>query len=374
MVIPAVMMLSPVYAARTPGFSMSAFNAAVPSSAESAVFSPIAFEFDCAVLSEAYGPIEKAKFVEALGALVGYEHIFKPIRERYAAAVSNDFSLVSARALLTPSLKSVTAKYRTYIQNEYSVQACPVRPVTDGAESFLRAAMDGEMEDFRVPEDAAQPKRFSFYDLESFRCAWRDPFPTANIRKLAFTAADGSRRETEMMSDVRPAELWTTDRFTMLRLAMTDGSWFHAVLPADGAPLDSIRADFAGEKFDTALVMMRSITDPGVYKGPAVIVLPRFALDTASDLAPAFRAFELPLGGFKEIDLGGAGSLHRTVQRTRFSLDVKGAGGKTVVRKSAAEEVRADKHTKKFIANRPFLFFVFHAPTQSVPVAGVYVK
>ena len=360
-----------LFAARTPGLSMGMFNDAVPGSVKTAVFSPLAYELDCAVISEAFGPLEKAKFVEALGALVGYEHIYKPIRDRYEAARTNDFSLVSARAFLTPSLRMISAKYRSSMQSEYDAHACPFKPVPDGAESFLKTAMDGKMEDYRVPQAALDSKRVSFVDLEAFRAHWAEAFPTANTRKLAFTAGDGKKSEIEAMTDLRIAETWTTPRFTMLRLPMTDSSFFYAVLPAAGEKLDTIRGEFAGEKFNTALVMLRSVTETGVAKGPVAVVLPKFSLCSTVDLAPAFRAEGLPIGAFKEISMGD-GALETVEQRVRFTLDESGPGGVSLERKKAEDEVRADAKTLKFICNRPFLFFVYHEPTRSVPVAGIF--
>lgn len=357
-------------AERTAGFSMSAFNSVVPGSVRSAVFSPYAFELDSAVISEAFGSIEKSKFVEALGALVGYENVYRPIVERYDAAVSNDFRLVSARAFLTSSLRLIDPKFRSYIQSEYNAQSCPVRPSAAGAESYFKAAMDGEMEDFRIPAAADVVKGVSFVDLESFRCRWAEPFPTANTRRIAFVSENGVRSEITAMSDVRAAELWETDRFTMLRLPMCDGAFFHAVLPATGNNLASVRGEFAAEKLNTALVVIRSITESGVYRGNVAVVLPKMTLDTVVDLKPAYLANALPIGGFKDIDLGET-PLSCISQRVRFSLDESGPGGRFIERKHASEEVRVAK-SRRFVCNRPFLFFVYHEPTRTIPVAGIF--
>ena len=359
-------------AGRTPGFSMSAFNAVIPDSTKSAVCSPYAFEIDSVVISEAFGPIEKSKFVEALGVLVGYENVYRPIADRYASAVTKDFRLVSARAFLASSLRLIAPRFRSYIQSEYNTQACSVKPSAEGAESYFRAAMDGEMEDFKIPAavDAIRGRGVSFVDLESFRCHWAEPFPTANSRQISFVGEDGVRSEVPAMADVRAAELWETDRFTMLRLPMCDGAFFHAVLPASGNKLSSVREDFAADKLDTALVMIRSITDPGVYRGSVAVVLPKITIDTVVDLSPAYRSNRLPIGGFNDIDIGQA-PLSCVLQRVRFVLDESGPRGRCVERKSVNEEISVAK-SRRFICNRPCIFFVYHEPTRTIPVAGVF--
>ena len=355
------------FAGRTAGFSMSAFNTVVSASSASAVFSPLSFELDCALISEAFGPVEKAAYVEALGALVGYDSVYRPILENYAESATNGFSLVSARAFLVPSLRFVTPRYRSFVQSEYRAQVCPVRPAADGAESFLRAAMDGEMEDFSVPGDVLVSRGASFCDLESFRCSWAEPFPRDNTCRRDFTAANGDRRPVEMMSDVRSADVWTTERFSMLRLPMTGGAWFFAVLPAEGVPLAAVRGDFAAEKFDDAMVVFRAAADPSVYHGMVSVGLPKFAVDTVVDLKPAFLSFSLPIGGFKEIFPGQEAVLCSVGQRTRFVLDERGPGGTEAVAVPCG-----GGSARKFVCDRPFLFFVYHEPTRTVPVAGIF--
>lgn len=358
------------FAERTPGFSMAAFKAAVPRSSSDAVFSPFPFELDCALISEAFGPMEKAVYVEALGALVGYDSVFKPISEQYTGLATNDFVLVSARAFLASSIRLVTPKYRSFIQDEYRTQVCPVRPVADGAESYLKATMDGEMEDFSVTEGLRPLRGVSFCDLESLHCRWSVPFPKDATRPCDFVSADGSVRSVAMMNDVRTADIWKTDRFSMLRLPMTCGAFFFAVLPSEGAALDSVREDFAAEKFDAAMVAFRAVADPSVFHGTVSVALPRLAIDSVVDLKPVLQTLALPIGGFKEILLEKSGTLDSVIQRTRFVLDERGLRDPSA---EASRSAPADRgEVRKFICNRPFLFFVYHEPTRSVPVAGIF--
>lgn len=362
----------PAVAGRTPGFSMSAFNTVVPSSARSAVFSPFAFELDCAMISEAFGPIEKAAYVEALGALVGCEGVYRPISERYAASATNGLSQVSARAFLVSSLGLITPKYRAFVQSEYHAGVCPVRPAAVGAESFLRAKMDGVMEDFRIPAGLSPSKGAAFIDLESTSCRWVVPFPESSVRASVFTAAGGARTEVAMMSGCRDADIWNADRFSMLRMPMADGAFFFAVLPEEGVPLDSVRGAFAAEKFDSSIAVFGAVADPSVFHGRVEVSLPRFTLDTSVDLRPAFLAFGLPLGGFKEIAIGADVTLSGVCQRTRFSLDGRGSEDLSAERKAFDGGIAGGRETRKFVCDRPFLFFVYHEPTRTVPVAGIF--
>lgn len=368
----SLLLAGSAYAGRSPGFSMSAFNTVVPSSSATKVFSPYSFELDCVVISEAFGPIEKAVYVEALGALVGYDSVYKPILDSYSASVTNGMTMSSARAFLASSLRMISPKYRSFIQSEYGAHACPVRPTVDGAESFLRVSMDGEMEDFRVTDELTNAKGVSFCDLVSFRYPWADPFPKDNTRKSAFVTAAGVRREVMMMSDRRNADVWKGERLSVLRLPMTDGAFFFAALPESGTPLDSIRGGFAAEKLDEALVVFKAVADPAVYHGPVDVSIPRMTVDSIVDLKPAFLAFGLPLGGFKELSIGADSTLGAIMQRTRFVLDERGPADFRVKSADADASSTSSRDVRKFVCDRPFLFFVYHEPTRTIPVSGIY--
>lgn len=356
-------------AERTPGFSMSAFNILVPSSAHSAVFSPFSFEIDCALISEAFGALEKAVYVEALGALVGYDSVYKPITRRFLNSATNDFSLISARAYLSPSLRLIATKYRSFIQSEYGAHVCPIQPTEKVAENFMRVEMDGQMEDFRVPEEAMTPNGVSFCDLEVFSCRWAEPFPTSATCRVAF-AGEG-KGEVEMMSDVREAEILKEERYSVLRLPMAEEASFFVALPDAGETLDSIRGNFAAEKFDELLATFRT-KNVTVVGGPAEVSIPKFTTDTIIDMKPAFFRFALPLGGFKDILIYPDSALKVTSQRVRFSLDERGPGGSVIGRKGAGANLPAVPGVRRFVCNRPFLYWVVHEPTRTVPVAGVF--
>lgn len=370
-VLLSLLLAASAYAGRSPGFSMSAFNTAVPSSSATTVFSPYSFELDCVVISEAFGPIEKAVYVEALGALVGYDSVYKPIQANYSASVSNGIAMVSARAFLASSLRMISSRYRAFIQSEYGANACPVSPTVDGAESFLRVSMDGEMEDFRVTGAMIKAKGVSFCDLEAFRCSWAEAFPKDNTRKSAFVTSGGVRREVMMMSDRRSAYVWKGGRFSVLRLPLRGGAFFFAALPDSGVPLDSIRGEFAAEKLADALVAFKAVADPAVYHGPVDVSIPRMTVDSLVDLKPAFLASGLPLGGFKELFLGADSTLGAIIQRTRFVLDERGSAD-VGAESGDADTASSSRDVRKFVCDRPFLFFVYHEPTRTIPVSGIY--
>lgn len=352
-------------------FGADAFNRAVSASAKgTVVFSPLSFEIDSVALSDAFDPITKAHFAETIGVLSDFEGVYGQIlRTLSDSAETNRFSFVSARAMCLPDMRMASVPYRRDIQRIFSAEVCPATP-KDGAECWLRTMLNGDMEDFDIPLGAVSADRYAFYDLASVRFSWLEPFPTSNTRKIAFMTADGSRREVEAICDIRRADLWENRRFTMLRLPLADGAWFYALLPNGDLKLSDIRAELSSAKIDDLFTVMNSVTVTGVSHGPVAIVIPKMDVTSTLDLVGVFGYFRFPLKGFSRLDSGMRPALVK--QRVRFRLDEQGLDEEPLVEKRPEDVIHADENTKRFVLNRPFLFFICHDPTGTMPLAGQF--
>ena len=220
------MALAAAYAHGSPSharFGADAFNRVVSAAAGgNTVFSPHSFEIDCAVFACAFDAIVKARYAEQLGAMKGIEQIYGPLHGHVRSlAATNRFSLKSARAMCLPDVRLAHLAYRRDIQDLFGAEVCMARAAA-GVENWLRASMDGAMEDFSLPDAPAEAGRYSFYDLTDVRLSWRDPFPTGNTRRIPFRREDGSAVEVDAMCDLRPVEAWECRRFTLVRLPLAD--------------------------------------------------------------------------------------------------------------------------------------------------------
>lgn len=352
-------------------FGSDAFNRAVSaSSKDTAVFSPLSFEIDSVALSDAFDPITKAHFAETLGVLSDFEGVYgEMLDELRGAGATNRFSFVSARALCLPDMRMASVAYRRDIQSLFSAEICPASP-KEGAESWLRSMLDGDMEEFSIPLGSVSSGRYAFYDLASIRFSWQEAFPTANTRRIHFLLDDGSRREVDAMCDIRLADMLETRRFLMVRLPLADGAWFYAMLPNGGLTVRDIRPEFSSTKIDEILTVMKSVTVSGVSHGPVALVVPKMDVTSTIDLTGVFGYFRFPLKGFARLD--GEMRPAAVRQHVRFRLDEQGLDAEPLVEKPAESVVRADATTKRFILNRPFIFFVYHEPTGTIPVAGQF--
>ena len=365
-----------VWAGRMPGFNMEAFNAGVPAGTlESKVFSPLGFELDSVMMANAFEPIAKSHFAETLGVLTGLEGTYVPIlRHLREVSSTNRLSYVSARAFLVPDFRKVSAAYAQDLQRDFQAEVTLAFP-KEGAECWFRAMMEGDMEDFEIPMDTAKSERNSFYELASMHISWAEPFPVGNRRKKAFFPNVGdfkTRVLTDMMCDIREVELYTGKTYTMGRLPMADGAWFYAVLPHNGTSLKAVREQLTEKNFGDLLVMMDSITEAGIYKGPAVVAIPTIDQTSVNDLTGAMGHFKFPVQGYLKLNGDIPGRDFRQV--VRFRLDEQGVDAEPLKAKPREQQVHLDKGKEihSLVLNRPFLYFVYHEPTKSVIVMGQY--
>lgn len=357
-------------AARHIGFETDAFNRIYPASfAKSVVFSPASFELDCAVIAETLETIPKAGVSETMGVVIDFESTYRPILEAYAER-TNGLQVTSARGFCVPDMKASSPTFRQQLERVYGVEVLRAFP-THGAESWFRAAMDGEMEDFRVPVDLMRQGRFAYYDLVSVAVAWRDPFPVENTRKIKFRKTpDAEPQSVVCMSDVRRADTWETKEYELLRLPLKDGAWFFALLPKAGFGLAEARADLSSVEIDHLLTVVTSVTDPRVAHGPCAIVLPRLELRSRLDFTATLTYFRVPVKGLRHV--AGDLSAREYVQFAKFSLVEQGPGEEPLVRKPPEEVIALTPDVKRLVFNRPFLFFVYHEKTKTIPIAGQY--
>lgn len=358
-------------AASNAGFGLDAFNRSVSAAARgNAVFSPISFEFDCVVISEAFGALTRAKYAETMGVLNGLENVYQPIYERLSNASENRFQFLSARGFCLPDERKTHPAYRAWMQRTFSAEAFS-HDFTKGASCWFRARMEGTMEDFSLPEREIREGFYSFYDLVSVHCSWREPFPTNNTRTIVFHLEDGSTNAMPAMCDVRIADVWERKNHTVMRLPLADESWLFVLLPKEGLSVRDIRGEITSSKFIDLTGGIKSITEPNITHGATTIVLPKIDVQLESDIKPAFAYFGFPISDMERMEKGIRPKNIR--QRVRFRMDEKGLDDRPLAEKPVDQIVATVPGSQRIVLNRPFLFFVYHEPTTTIPVVGQFM-
>lgn len=348
-------------AGRTVGFGADSFNRVVPGNyAKNAVFSPFSFEFDVVLFADASDPIERANVAETLGVLAELDGVYVPLYR--------ECPFISARAFCVPEPKKISPVFRKALQDNYDACVLKTFP-SNGAEAWLKTTMNGEMENFAIPNKVAVKERFAYFDLVSMCFDFDEPFPLSNTRELPFETAEGQKKRVPMMVDARVADTWETSRFSALRLPMKGGNTFYALKPKGEATLDDVRRAISSERIDILLSIMGSITESGVSRAPVVIALPKMDLSSSFELAPAMRYFRFPS---KKLQVMGEELQASAIrQHARFRLDENGAS-QAIETKKPEQEIRVDKSTKRLFFTSPFVFFVYNQETSSLLAVGQY--
>ena len=357
-------------AIRHVGFDIDAFNRAYPSTyARSFVFSPASFELDCVLIAESLDTISKANVSSAMGVLIDFPSAYKPVLEAFDDR-TNGFSVVSARGFCVPDIASVSRPFHTHIQTEYCSEVMRLLP-KEGAEAWFRAMLDGEMEGFEISANVARSGRYSLYDLVSVSAAWEEPFPLENTKTVPFYPDDSTNSiGVVCMSDVRVAEFLDEKEYYVLRLPLKGGAAFFAVLPKKGFGLDGAKADMTSMEIDGVIASFGSDANPRRRLVPCAITLPRLELASKTDISGVFSYFRVPTSGLSQVSLSSsAGEL---AQFARLSLTEHGRNERALVRKGEDEMIPVTPETKELLFDRPFLFFIYHEGTGTIPVAGQF--
>lgn len=326
-----------------------AFNRAFPATfKKSAVFSPVSFETDCAIVAESLQTIPKANVSEKMGVTVDFPSTYQPIIEAYESARTNGLKVVAARGFCVPDIRKSSSAHRQYLERTYGVEVLRSYPA-QGAESWFRATMEGEMESFELAPSVVKSDRYAFYDLISVEPSFLEPFPVANTRKM---------KGVDCLSDVRLVEMAEMSKFSILRLPLKDDAFFYALLPKGETSLETLRGEI-GNVVGLALI-----------KTPCAIVLPKLSLKTRIDLLPLMRASQVPTKGLNMVT--GEVSAKEYAQEVRFRLAENGSWEQPLREKDPKDVVPLTSEVKRLVMTRPFVFFVYHEPTGTILVAGQY--
>jgi len=351
-------------------FGLDAFNRAVSAATKSnAVFSPVAFEFDSVIFSEAFDTLVRAKYAERMGVLNGLENVYRPKYDRLTDADGRGFRFLSAFAFFVRDQRKSNILYRKWMQDAFSAEVHSFES-RHGAERWFHAKMNGEMEDFALDTSAVCDGFYSFYNLVSISCSWVSPFPTSNTRDIKFKCADGSFESVSAMCDLRIADVWERKKDVIIRLPLKDDAWFYALMPSEDVELRNARDAISSATIQDILTGFKSVTELGVTHGPTAIVLPLLDVMSESDLKLPFSYFRLSLDGMTKLE--AESQPRRLRQLVRFHLDETGYQNTPVAEKPSDELVKASKETKRIALNRPFLFFIYHEPTETIPIVGQY--
>ena len=389
------------FAARTSEFGVNIFNTSVePVALSNAVFSPIAFELDCAVFAEACDPISRANTAEALGVLTELLHFYQPIYQRLSAP-TNGYSFVTARAWCLPDIRLAYIEFRKRIWERCGAAVCSSFP-PKGAERFLLSMMDGEMEDFCMPLPSFAKSHYSYFDLVSEKVTiTTNAMPQAQIRTGEFHKLTGEVSQVPFLYCNRAnVDYCRSQYWQIVRLELEGGAWLYLVRPAENFSFVDMRHQLTPAALYGAMSSVLSLTEKDAGSAYCELSFPLIDMTGETDLAAGFRLALVPSQGFDFIDRSLTTRHAKQRARVRISppkATTGDAAQSPETEKKAAGEEEEDassvaaydpsaqwrvakeqwqaprKNAGVFDFSSPFLFMIYHPELDIVTSIGQYM-
>jgi len=293
-----------------------------------------------------------------------------------------DGSLHSANMMYTDQKFAVNPEYQTHLQGEYHATAESVDFVNEAeaARKLINTRVQNETRDKIVdllpPGVLNEATRLVLVNAVYFKGMWSDPFRVSNTTEMDFTNINGEKVKVPMMSAKRDVMTGTHDdiKARSISLDYSNGFSMLVVLPNKDSNIETL------EKALAKKTISGIINDS--FKTELSIKIPKFKLEYekslkgivakmgASDLMTAGVADMSGIGG-EQGDLYVSDVLHKAVVDVNEEGSEAAAATGVVIMTRMMAVMNRDP---PFIADRPFLFFVYDQHTLVPMFAGRYVK
>lgn len=383
------LLLLPAFAfGRLTAFEGEALARAVPVQfGGGAVFSPVWFEFDCAVIAGLAEPEARERMRTRMDVLVeSIDAYFAPLyRVCSSMTVSNAVETASARFLAVGDPSRVDAGLRVWMQRTYGMETCR-STFAEGVDAWVRAKMDGRMEDFAMPPEIESENRYSLFDIIFMRPSWRTPFSPEGDRRAGFACEGGGSVSLQYFTATANFVTYETEKWAVVRLPLRDRSWFYAAVPKEAVTLGEMRRELTYTRLRNVLTVMGAGRALQANRGPVEVWLPAFSVTSDVDVSGIMAHFGFSLGPFRSLGEDARPGLLR--QRVVFRVDrgtalpapPAGADGRMRTDDEADDDGEGmappvgavRREPRVFELNRPFLFFVHHVPSDTMTVYGQF--
>lgn len=342
---------------------IDAFNASVPTnSAETVAFSPFSFELDCCVFAEALDPIGRANVSEKLSVMSDFTTAYYPILDTFEEmATSNNLVFLSARTLGVNEISRVNAEFKRRLfelkMNSSISLPCPHK----GAERWIKAKLDGRMEDFAMPLGKSNHYQYQLVDAAVVSVALL-PDADCGTSEGNFRKDDGELVKIPFLTFRARVDYLKTAEKTIIRIPLRGGAFLYVMMPEGEASLTDIRNAITGSSIHPLTL---EPFDPGLRgtgKGVCEISIPKMDFISTVDFEKGMEALGIPQQDILYLypDL----RLRSAHQAVRFILNEGN------VPQDNKEVVGTATFKTSF--NRPFLFFVYFPEVNVITVIGQF--
>lgn len=221
-----------------------------------------------------------------------------------------------------------------------------------------------------------------------FKGKWQIPFQPNKTRELFFTNLDGSKVKTEMMTETfKDSIIYFEDekyKAVELRYKALENKKvvsMYLILPKNKADLN-IAESWNSETFDYKTNFFAALKNSYVFDGKVFVQIPKVTMDIKNNLVKNFkamginRAFTNDAEFFnivKDVSL----KIDNATHQAKVEIDEQGTRAAAVTEITMLETTALPpqyRKTAEFIADRPFLFVIRDAETETDLFVGVMNK
>ncbi len=314
-----------------------------------------------------------AKIAGALGldaSKLAEMHDFNSRLSEYLAKVDPNTSMLSANSVISecgvPDIPDLTRYYNPSIATY----------VKDGQQALNEWVSDksgGLIKEVKIDLPHNGMPMTALSSLINFNTLWRGNISKSATREEIFTNVDGTRTLVTMMHFIKECSVYNGGDYMVLRMPCGNkGFEMLVVLPDE----DKTLADILPSLTNAGLTETLSSVHAYNMDSFGSICVPRFEIETTTELTDIFNKAGLENFPIRTIlnDIEIPTLLSYAINRTLFGINERGAYGVSVTTWAGlAADYNGpspDLKPARFIANRPFAFFVREASTGSFLMAG----
>ena len=189
----------------------------------------------------------------------------------------------------------------------------------------------------------------------------------AQLKAVGFAPEDAKISVVPFLRFPATVSYCRNERGFTVRVPLAENTFLYILTPLKGKSLASLEASVKGENIREIIAGVESVTEKDCGSVDGVVELPAMDFTSIVDTDAAFTVAKIPTSGFVHIDSSLA--KRESFQYTRFILE--GAPAEPAEDgKSAKKWQTNDKGQRKFVFNRPFLFFIYNREADLIPVIG----
>lgn len=204
-----------------------------------------------------------------------------------------------------------------------------------------------------------------------FKGKWEEPFDVKATKERVFHLAQGHEKKLPMMEMSKKFTYRRGSGYQAVRLPYMGWNLaMYVFLPDAGSSPAKLVSILNGDKW-------RRVTRPGFSETPGRVVLPRFRLDYGVELKKILMTLGMR-SAFGPADFSGIADgaglfISAVLQKTFVEVNEEGTEAAAVTMASAVASAPEPKPPKPFemIVDRPFMFLIEDAQTQTILFLGV---